>query len=364
MKHLFSNMYPALLLLGACSTASEHRPYRKEVIDAVYASGFLKPDSAYQVTAQTEGVILRRMVNEGDTVSAGQLLYSVESGVAGAEQAAADAAYQLAARAAGPHSPALIELEQEVRNAFIRLHNDSINLSRYQLLWEQKAIARADYDKALLQYNTSRNELTARQQRLLRQQEEAGLRITQERSRVKAAEQAFTQTHIRSALNGKVFELMKQPGEVVKRNEWVATVGKAGAVYAELWVDENDFSRIHEGQELWLRADAFRDHPVRATITRIYPVIERGKQACRVDARLIDTLPAQVAYTSLEANIVIRKNSRALVIPKVWLQGKDSVLIKDNGEKKKVRITKGIETLDEVEIIKGVDDNTVILTGK
>jgi HlyD family secretion protein len=352
-----------LLLLFACKPSGEHHPYRKDIVDAVYASGYLIPENEYRVYAQTAGVITEKSVQEGDTVNAGQLLYRIASTVAAAQQAATTAAYQHATVNAGPQSAVLKALEQDVKTAAIQRYNDSVNLVRYENLWNEKAIARVDYDRAQLQFQSSKNAHEAQQQRWIQQQQQTQLQVIDAQSKQAATTQQLQQTQLRSTIQGRVFELLKQPGEVVKENEWIATLGRTGQLYAQLWVDENDYSRLRTGQLLWMKIDAFPGKQYKAQVTRIYPAIQRDKQSFRVDAALLDTLPAQVAYGALEANIIIQTRQKSLVIPKAWLRGVDSVLIKQDGKTIKIAVVKGIETMDEVEIRSGLEDHSVIVPG-
>ncbi|PSL44338.1 multidrug resistance efflux pump [Chitinophaga niastensis] len=363
MKKTFGILPGIILLCFACKPAAEHHPYRKDIIDAVYASGYLIPENEYRVYAQTNGVIVAKMVQEGDTVNAGQLLYRIQSAVAAARQAATTAAYNNATLNAGPQSAVLKELEQAVKTATMQRYNDSVNFVRYENLLNQKAIAKIDYDHVRLQYLSSQNDYEAKQQRLIQQQQQTRLLVKDAQSKQADAVEQLQQTAVRSSIQGRVFELLKQPGEVVMQNEWIATMGKAGALYAQLWLDENDFSRVRTGQLLWMKIDAFPGKTYKAQVSRIYLVIQRDKQSFRVDARILDTMPEQVAYGALEANIVIQKRERGMVIPKAWLSGPDSVFVKTNGKKTKIAVVKGIETMDEVEIRSGLNDNSVILPG-
>lgn len=363
MKKSYGILPGFILLFFACKPSGEHRPYRKDIVDAVYASGYLIPEDEYRVYAQSTGVITAKLVQEGDTVNTGQLLYQIASSVAAAQEAATIAAYQNATLNAGPQSAVLRELEQAVKTAAIQRYNDSVNFTRYENLWKQKAIAQVDYDKARVQFQSSQNDHEAQQQRWIREQQQARLQVKDAQSKQAVTAQQLQQTHIRSAIRGRVFELLKQPGEVVKENEWIATLGRAGQLYAQLWVDENDYSRIRTGQQLWMKIDAFPGKQYKAQVMRIYPAIQRDKQSFRVDATLLDTLPAQAAYGALEANIIIQTRTKGLVIPKAWLAGADSVTIKTGKKTEKVAIVKGIETMDEVEIRSGLNDNSVIIPG-
>lgn len=357
-------MLGVICLLAACKGEQQHHAYRKDIVDAVYASGYLVPEHEYRVYAQAEGLVLQRMADEGDTIKAGQLLYRIDGAVAEAREAAATAALRNALTDAGPQSTVLRELEQAVSTAAAQLHNDSLNNRRYEHLWNQKAVARADYDRARLQYLAARNDYEAKRQRLLQERQRTLLQAREMESRKVAAEQELKQTAIRSAINGRVFELLKQPGEVVKQHEWIATLGLAGKAYAQLWVDENDFSRVHTGQLLWMKVDAFPGQQYRARVRRIYPAVQRERQSFRVDADVLDALPAQVAYGALEANIIVQEKKAALVVPKAWLAGNDSIQVKAGGKKVVQPLQKGIETMDEVEVKGGIDEHTVILTAK
>jgi hypothetical protein len=57
-----------------------------------------------------------------------------------------------------------------------------------------------------------------------------------------------------------------------------------------------------------------------------------------------------------EANIVIGQTKKGVVIPKNWIVNKQ--VFTDNGW---VNIEQGIGNLFEVEILKGIDTNTIIL---
>jgi hypothetical protein len=63
----------------------------------------------------------------------------------------------------------------------------------------------------------------------------------------------------------------------------------------------------------------------------------------------------------VEANIIIQQKEKALTIPKTYLIGEDSIRIEHNGDSKTVKITKGIENFEYVEIISGLDTSNVLV---
>jgi hypothetical protein len=63
----------------------------------------------------------------------------------------------------------------------------------------------------------------------------------------------------------------------------------------------------------------------------------------------------------VEANIVIQEKRNTLVIPQVAMIADDSVEVKQNGKIKTIGIQTGIRTLDETEVIKGLDESTQVI---
>ena len=163
-------------------------------------------------------------------------------------------------------------------------------------------------------------------------------------------------THrIRSFVNGKVYEVYKEPGEVVQA--WVINWhwwAVASELFAQLAVDESDFGRIRAGQEVVLKADVYPDKVFKARVSKIYPKLNRTDQSFRVDAEFIGEQPASYYGLTVEANIIISQNKHVLTIPKSYVIGNDSVWVEQDGKKQKVKFQKGAENFDLVEVKGGL----------
>jgi hypothetical protein len=84
-------------------------------------------------------------------------------------------------------------------------------------------------------------------------------------------------------------------------------------------------------------------------------------QTFRVDARFINQPELSFIHSSIEANIIVQKKNKALILPRSALTGNDSVWILIKKERKKIGIQTGITTLDHVEIISGLEEKTPVL---
>jgi HlyD family secretion protein len=84
-------------------------------------------------------------------------------------------------------------------------------------------------------------------------------------------------------------------------------------------------------------------------------------QTFRVDAEFTSTASNSYIHSSVEANIVIQKKSNALVVPRQALLSGDSIMIISSGDKKTVPVKTGILTLDDAEILSGIDEQTEVV---
>lgn len=359
-----TNVYLLLisLLTAACTSSHEGTtPTYRALTEAVYASGNVYPRNEYTVTADATGLLQQRLVNEGDSIHRNQLLFVLESASEDARQQAAANAYRQARANLGANSPVLAELEAQVRNARTRLSNDSINYNRFKELYSQNATSRAELERAELNYTLSRNSLRAQLNTFQRNRDQIRLDVANNRSQLVTSEVAGRNTRIRSFVDGKVYEVYKDPGEVVRVGDQLALVGSGSNLYAQLAVDESDFGRIRVGQTVILKADVYKDTVFRARVSKVYPKLNRTDQSFRVDAEFIGQKPAAYYGLTVEANIIISQNPHVLTIPKAYVIGADSVLVEQDGKKQKVKFQKGAENFDLVQVKGGLTQTSKLI---
>jgi HlyD family secretion protein len=363
MKTTLSILIFFTLLSSGCKRSTDGTsPAFRELTEAVYASGNVYPRNEYTVTADAQGVLQHRLVNEGDSIHQNQLLFVLESATENARQQAAANAYRQSRVNLGANSPVLAELEAQLRNARTRLSNDSINYNRFKELYGQNATSKAELERAELNYTLSRNNLRAQTNTFQRNRDQIRLEVENNRSQLVTTEVAGRNTRIRSFVAGKVYEVYKEPGEVVKPGEQLALVGSGNQLYAQLAIDESDFGRIRVGQEVVLKADVYPDKVFKARVSKIYPKLNRTDQSFRVDAEFVGERPASYYGLTVEANIIISQNKHVLTIPKSYIFGNDSVWVDQDGKKQKVKFQKGAENFDLVEVKGGLTEKSIVMS--
>ena len=352
-----SSLYFLFFLpLLACQNNQEAlRPQVKPLMEAVYASGFVVAKDEYEVFSQAEGYLAEKLVVDGAEVRRGDPLFVIESDQQSSRYRLAKENYDMAMSNYGPDSPVLEELKSAIQTSRTKMQFDSLNYVRYSNLLRSNATTRSEYDRMKLLYDNSRNEYALQKSRYEKTRNQLYIDVQNVKSQLQIASNESGRYTIRSQVDGKVFKTMKEKGELVRRNEAVAVIGKDSLFYLELNVDELDVQRVRPGQEVIVKIDAYPDKIFHARVSKIYPMINKQQQSIRVDADFTEPLPGGFSGLALEANIVIRQKEKALVIPKAALLPGDSLTIKTPEGVRKIKVVRGIETLDEVEIAEGLD---------
>jgi HlyD family secretion protein len=337
------------------------QPKVKPLIEAVYASGFVISKDEYEITSQVEGYVVEKFVEDGDHIKKGEALYVIASDQQSARNRTARETYELATKNYRDNSPVLNEAKAAMEAAATKKEFDSVNLVRYKNLFEKNATTKVEYDRMRLLFENSMNDYLLQKSRYEKIKNQAYLEWQSAKNNLAIAMDESGRYTVRSEIDGLVFMSAKDKGEMIRRGEVIAIAGREESFYLQLNVDEQDIQRVKAGQEVLVKIDAYSGKVFKAVVTKVFPLVDRKQQSVRVDANLNEKLPSSFSGLALEANIIIQRKKQALVIPKSAVLPGDSVIIREEDKQKKVKVRKGVETLDEVEIIGGIDTASFII---
>ena len=358
MRKIIQISLVSTLLLAACSSKREQtKPLVKSITEAVYASGRVKAAEEYKVYASVPGIIKTFKVTEGDTVSFGTAIAEIVNTSSKIREENTHIFYEAAKRNAGSNSPILNELLQTIETASLKMKDDSVNKERFQKLFKESAISKADFEKAELAYKASKNNYLSLVNRYSNTKEQLQTELKNAQKQLELSNYNQNEFTIKSFIDGTVYALFKQPGEMVLQQEPIALIGNSKNFLVELVVDELDINKVVVNQKVLISLDTYGEQIFEAKIVKIYPLLDAKTQTFKVDVAF--TNPPQRLYPGLtaEANIIISEKQNSLVIPKSYLVNPDTLIT----EKGKIKISKGIENLEFVEILSGVDSTTVLL---
>jgi len=353
-----SLLFVSVLALLSCNSEKTTRPVEKKLVEAVYASGKVIPANDYKIYSLADGTILQRPVTEGDSVTVGQLLFSIDNTTQQAQTATARTTFQIAEDNYGDNSPVLQDLKHQLTSLQIKLTDDSVNFVRQRNLFDQKSTSKFDFDRAKVRYETAQNDVKSAKDRYNKTRNQLKLDYENAKNMLNINSTQSGYYDVKSSINGLVYELYKKPGEAVRRFEPLAAVGNKGSFYIQLWVDELDINKIKVGQQVAITMDLHKGKTFKARVTKIYPVLNEQNQSIRIDAEFTEAPPTLIANALVEANIVIAEKDKVLTLPKKYVMG-DSVKVK--GQDKYIHIKKGLENSEDVEVLEGLTPESEVV---
>ena len=345
-----------ILLLLSCKEGVETiKPAVQNITESVYAPGIVKSRNQYEVFSAVNGIIQQRRVTEGAIVHKGDIILTLvnETPKLNTENAELAAAYS----SVSFNLDKLNELKANIDLARTKMQNDSALFQRQQNLWsqgigsrnelEQKELAwkntTTTYQSALLQYNNLKKQITFTAKQSLKN--------------VQVSTSITNDYTIKTRQDGKVYSLLKEPGEMVNTQTPVAIIGDADAFIIELQVDEYDISKLRLGQKVFVSMDSYKGQVFEATVSKIDPIMDSRSRSFNVEASFISQPILLFPNLTVEANILISTKENTLTIPRDCLLENDYIVLK-SGEKRKV--VTGLKDYQHVEIISGIDKDALI----
>jgi multidrug efflux pump subunit AcrA (membrane-fusion protein) len=351
-----------LVLISSCGKKSDEiKPVRKNITETVFASGVLVPDDQYDLTAQSEGYLVKLNFNEGDAVKTGAILAVIDNKQNDYSARSAHELLSIASTNVKPDAPALLQAKANLELAKEKLRQDEIQAERYKKLYETNSVSKLEYENAMLALDNSKTNLTAMQENynLVKQQAEQQLIIQQSQTGINSFLQGMNE--VKAVVGGKVYKKFKQLGDYVRRGDVIAEIGDKNSIYAKLSIDETNISKIKLNQQVIIQLNTNKERNYKGVVSEIYPAFDEQSQSFYCKARFTDDLDFKVAGTQLQANIIIGNKANVLTIPRNYLGYGNKVTVKGKGV---VTVTTGFVSSDWVEIDHGLDENSTILMDK
>ena len=349
-------MLICFFLLSCRNKEEKILPSITNITESVYSSITVQPDSIYQVYATVQGILDKNLVEEGDIVKKDTPLIQIINNSPRLNTENAKLSYELAQKNLKGSAAILNSIKDEIKAAELKSTNDSINYCRQRNLWEQQIGSKVEYDTKKLAYELSIHSLNLLKNKYGRTRGELETQLNQARNNYKTSFITTKDFTITSKINGKVYGVYKNPGEIVNAIEPLASIGSATIFNIEMLVDEVDIVQLKKGQQVLITLDAYTGKVFTGRVSKIYPKKDERNQTFIVEA-LFDKNP-KVLYPGLsgEANIIIAQKSNVLTVPKQFIMDNNKVKT-ENGI---IKVVIGLQSMDTVEIVSGITQDTWI----
>lgn len=345
------------LLIGCAEDRETTTPTVSAITESVYASGIVKAEGQYQVVPAVNGTVAALLVREGDTVKAGQPILRIDDRTSAAAARSADAQLRLLEQNVSDNGPVLTQLREAVTQARDKYRLDSTNYARQQALWEQRIGSKGDLDQRELAFNGSKAAYTRARKAVEETRNRLRTELDVARNSAAISGAGNDDRTPRSLIDGIVYDLMIEPGELATTQRAIAVIGSATDLYLELEVDEYDITRVEVGQEAFITLDSYSDQAFRASVTRIVPLMDERSRTFRIQARFIERPPKLYPNLTAEASIVLKKKEGVVTIPASYVVDGAFVL---TGPEERTPVKLGIRDMERVEVLEGIDATTTL----
>lgn len=352
-----------LLSLAGCRSSKGAHPEVRAVTDVVFATGRLESTGEFQLVAMSDGYLDSIAVTEGDHVGKGGLVALQDAEEARLQEVASVRELSIARRNASEASPVLAGIGARMAAARSLHRRDSIERGRVERLREAGAVSRSELDDARAAFDRSLGELRALEEERISTGLALHQALTASELQHGSALVSGGRLELRSPGSYRVWRVWKKPGELVRRGEPVATLG-GDTLLARLEVDERSIDKIRPGQKAALELDTRKGRPLEGVVSRRLPYFDPACQCYPVEVRLDRSDAAMSTGTLLQANILMDRKDRALMVPSRCL-GVDRATVRVRRGRKSVPVPVriGISGTEWTEILSGVSAEDVVDCG-
>ena len=295
---------------------------RADLTALVTASGEIKPRNYINLGANAQGPITDLLVKEGARVQKGQVVARIEN-----VQARADVQAQKASVSSSEADSNAAEVGLRVFDDSIKsqaatlermkteLDRTKLNLDRYNQMYEQKLVARQEYDQRKADYDSAAamvRENEARLQQLQSQKAQALAQLSSTQRRVTQAQAGLTRISdvlakhdVVAPIDGVVTNLPVRVGETVvpgiqnSSASTIMTIADMSLITAEVKVDETDIVNVKLDQVVSITIEAMPNR------TFAGHVIEIGNTAILRSSGLAASQSANSTQEAKDFKVVI-----------------------------------------------------------
>ena len=331
---------------------------RQVISPSILSSGFLAHEEEVMLSSEVIGKVDELMIEEGDSVKAGDLVLRVDDKnfLAGLEQSEASVRINT------------IDIERQE----VRISNLERQFARSSSLYEQDLIGEEEYESLRNQLDLARIDFSSSKERL-----------TQAEAQLDQVLDNLSKTKIISPIDGVVTSLDIKVGETAIASSTnipgssLMTIANPASIYTEVLVDEADIANIEIGQRAEIVAIAYPDQPMTGVVRFIANTakIAPGRTGLSFVVKIDITDPGEVVLRpgmSCRAEIFTQQEQSVAAVPieavifeedRAELRSEHFIFINDNGVARKTKVEIGLSDDEYQELISQVDSNIEIVVG-
>ncbi len=283
-----------------------------EILQEVTAVGSLIADESVMIRPEIDGRLVGIHFEEGQTIAKGARLVTLD--------------------------PA--ELQAQLAQAQAQARTELQRYERAKELLAQQFVSREAVD--LAKNNLDRAEALRRE-----------------------AEARLSKTEIRAPFSGTVGLRSVSPGAYVKKGDDIARLENIGAIKVDFRVPEGYVSKLHAGQEIAVRLDAFPGESFTGRIFAVEPVVDERTRTIVLRGRIRNDGMKLKPGMFVRVALVTDKRQNAITVPEqaIWPIGQENFVYRvQDGKAVQTKIAITSRRPGSVEIGTGLSAGDIVVT--
>ena len=283
-----------------------------KVSDDVSAVGSLLAEESVIIRPEIDGRIIGLHFQEGQAVTAGTRLVTIDS----------------------------TEYEAQAAAQRADLKTEEQRLARTKDLYEQKFISKDALD---VQVGN----------------------VARLKAHVDEAESRTAKTAIRAPFSGILGLRQVSPGAYVKAGSDIVRLENVSSIKVDFRIPENYLSKIRPNQEISVKLDAYPGEEFKGRVYAVEPVVDERTRTIAMRARIPNNGFKLKPGMFVRVAVTLDSRPNAVIIPEeaIWPQGKSSFVYRVvDGKAALTKVEIGNRVPGKVEILTGLAANDVVIT--
>ena len=348
---------------------------RETLISTLSTNGKVEPIEWRPVRSERAGIVARVLVSRGQQVAKDQPLVELDTRVASADLAKAQASIQEARAqeqvlAQGGRIAERQQIDSDLARARLDLEAAQKNYAALERLAARQAATRQEMDTArqLVEQLQLRIQFLEKNKAALvtsTDKEIANAKLKEAQSAAAVAQSNLDLSILRAPMDGTLYDFDLKPGAYVNPGDPIAKVGRLDRLRVTVYVDEPDLGKVREGELVVITWDALPGHQWKGMVdklpTQIVPLGTRqvGEVGCIIENPDRDLVPSANINAEIQASIV----QNALALPKETIrrQGAESGVLLLQGDHVVWRkLSLGVSSYTNSQVLSGLKDGDAV----
>jgi len=242
---------------------STEKAAKRTIIETVNASGKIYPEVEVKISPDISGEVTELNVEEGDSVKKGQVLARIYADIYALQRDEAASRVSQSASTVDNSKAALEALKAS-------LDQSKQTYDRNKTLYDQKVISKAELEQYELTFHSAQANYNAALSNIKSLQ--AGVQTSQ--TGLTKANKDLSRTTLTAPMNGVISSLKIKKGERVAGNSFnigteMMTVADMSVLEVRVNVGENDIVKVNIGDSVDVEVDAYNNRKFKGVVTKI-----------------------------------------------------------------------------------------------